>query len=112
MWMPLGAWQDACTPKGIHIPKANKAVPFPCQRKTVFNYIMHIRQRYAIPKQSEHHRSYEMQEETAYGESFAVISIFKSTTFQGKMQENLWKNYRKVHFYILHFYTIIDFLMR
>ena len=36
--------------------------------KTVFNYIMHIRQKYDIPKQSEHHRSYEMQEETAYGE--------------------------------------------
>ena len=36
--------------------------------KTVFNYILHIRQKFDIPKHTGHHRSYEMQEETAYGE--------------------------------------------
>ena len=36
--------------------------------KTVFNYVMHIRQKYDIPKRMEHHRFYEMQEETAYGD--------------------------------------------
>ena len=24
MWMPLGAWRNACVPKGIHIPKAKE----------------------------------------------------------------------------------------
>lgn len=37
--------------------------------KTVYNYVMHIRNKYGIAKREEHsRRSYEMQAETAYGE--------------------------------------------
>ena len=61
--------------------------------KTVYNYVLHVRQKYDLPKHSEHtYRPYEKQPETSFGE-------FSQVDFGERYMSTSTGGYMKVYFF-------------
>ena len=63
--------------------------------KTVYNYVLHVRQKYDLPKHSEHtYRPYEKQPETSFGE-------FSQVDFGERYMSTSTGGYMKVYFFAM-----------